>query len=396
MSSNTLIYIIAGSVVLTLGLSVVIFLVMRSLQMAAPNSRELGWFRRWRESKYFILIPAVVVPIVFLMFTAFTGTLISGGSLLLRSLDNLPMAGVFAFMPFMSRARVSVGGLLCTKCKYNVESLAPPIPDGQTKRPVHDVVCPECGSQFGWPGGTTSESYKWQLSRVVIPAMCLLPIVVQFGSIPFAGILWWKSVLHRVVPTASLVKEVTTSRSFTMAAWDELGRRELTAAEDRQIATHLLSPPPKQFFNSDERRWLSAAVAAQAIDSELISPWINRLVAVSQLPSVTDRRVQVKCDTTYLMPLYDMSATLQLMTDPPTQQSPVTIQFAGTQPYASYWVGQVSETTKRAWIVVAIHVPGEVVTMSESDEVMKQAPKVLYFTKIPIEMPSRTVAPAAR
>jgi hypothetical protein len=308
---------------------------------------------------------------------------ISGGSLFIRLLDNLPMAGMFAGFPLVARSKVSTGGLLCAKCKYNVESLAPPIPEGQTKRSVHDIVCPECGSQFGWPGGTISEHYEWRWKRLVLPLILMLPMLIQLGSIPFAGVLWWKSALHRLVPTDSLIVEATNSRSFTMATWDELRRRELTAEQDRRIAGALLSPPKRTYFNSDERKWLSAAIAARAIDPELIKPWLEKLLVVTRSASDGDR-VRIKCDTEYVMPFNDMSITLHLITDPLSQQEPLTIRMAGGEPYNAYWLGRVPRGVQRAWVDAAVHVPGEIVTKGEAGEEMSASPKALYFIRIPV------------
>lgn len=384
-------YLAIGSVVLTVAIVVVLYLVMRGVQHAAPKARQPSWFRKVRESRFGFLIPAVLVPGGFLLAVTLTGALTSGGSVLIRILDNLPMAGMFVFFPLVSRARVPVGGLLCAKCKYNVESLAPPIPEGQSKPSVHDVVCPECGSQFGWPGGTISEHHEWRPARLILPSIFLLPILIQFGSIPLAGILWWKSAINRVAPTGSLIKDATASRSFTMAAWDELSRRELTAEQNHQIAEKLLGPPPRQYFNPDERKWLSTAIAARAIDPELIRPWLERLLVVSRSATEGDRRVQIKCDTAFVQPVYEMSITLQLVTEPASKQTPLTIKMAGSQPYTAYWLGTLPDGVQRAWVDAAVHVPGEVVASGAVGEEMEKSGKVLYFLRIPV-VPARDVA----
>jgi hypothetical protein len=394
VSNRTLIYIIAGSIVLTLGVSVVLYLVMRGVQYAAPKAREPNWFRRLRDSKYGFLIPAVAAPLFYVVAVVIALPAFVGGSRLIHLLDALPMVGMFAFFPLLHRARVPVGGLLCTRCKYNVESLSPAIPEGQSKRPVHDAVCPECGSQFGWPGGTISEHFQWRPRRIILCSLLLLPLLIKFGSIPIAGLLWWNSTIRKMVSTDALISDVTTSRSFTNASWDELSRRELTAEQDHRIATRLLSPPPRSYFSSDERRWLSTSIAARAINTELITPWINRVVIVSQYPSQADRRVQIKFDTAYLLPLNDMSATLQIVTNPPTPQTPLTIKMAGSEPFSAYWLGEVPEAATQVWVVVAIHLPGDVVGGDPSGESIEKSANTLYFTRIPI-LPQPAVLDAA-
>lgn len=383
MSPRTVIYLAIGSMIFTIAIVVVIYLLGRGLQHAAPKAREPTWFRRVRDSRFGWMLPSVVVPLAFLSVAGVLTQVLTGGSVILRLLDNLPMAGVFAALPLIGRSKVSTGGLLCAKCKYNVESLAPPIPEGQSKRSVHDEVCPECGSQFGWPGGAISEHHEWRMSRLILPLILLLPMLIQFGSIPFVGVLWWKSALHRLVPTDSLIVEATNSRSFTMAAWDELSRRSLTAEQDRRIALALLSPPPRPYFNTDERKWLSAAIAAQSMDPDLLRPWLERMLVVTR-SSTAAERVRIKCDTEFLMPFYDMSITLHLITDPPSQQEPLTIRMAGSEPYNAYWLGTLPAGVQRAWVDAAVHVPGEIVTKGASGEEMSASPKALYFLRIPV------------
>lgn len=394
MSNRTLIYIIAGSIVLTLGVSVVLYLVMRGVQYAAPKAREPNWFRRLRDSRHGFLIPAIAAPLFYCVGVVTVLPALFGGSRLIHLLDALPMAGMFAFFPLLHRARVPVGGLLCTRCKYNVESLSPAIPEGQSKRPVHDAVCPECGSQFGWPGGTITENFQWRPRRILLISLLVLPLLIKFGSIPIAGLLWWNNSIRKIASTDALIRDVTTSRSFSTASWDELSRRELTAEQDQRIARPLLSPPPRTYFTTDERRWLSASIAARAINTELITPWINRVVIVSQYPSQADRRVQIQFDTAYLLPLNDMSATLQIVTDPPTPQTPLTIKMAGSEPYSAYWLGEVHEAATQVWVVVAIHLPGDVVAGDPSGESMEKSANTLYFTRIPI-VPQPAALPAA-
>lgn len=382
-----LLYIIAGSVVLTLGVSMAIYLVMRGVQQAAPKAREPDWFRRVRESKFGFLLPAILVPLAYLGIVVLSAGLISGGSIFVRIIDNLPMAGVFAFFPFMNRAKVPVGGLLCTKCRYNVESLAPPIPEGQSKPPVHDVVCPECGSQFGWPGGTISEHHEWRPARLILPSLLLLPFVIKFASIPFGGVLWWNDAVNRIVPTDSLIKDVTTSRSFTMSAWSELSGRGLTAEQNLAIASSLLSPPQRTHFTIDQEKWLSTALAAKAIPVELVEPWLSRLIMVNQLPSIQDPRVQVKFDTQVLQPFKGLHVTLVVESDAADQaRNPVTVPLTGTPAFSSYFLGPVSFSATTAHILAVLHAPGEVVATPDAGIAAEKQANALYFVRVPIDV----------
>ncbi|MBU6412265.1 MAG: hypothetical protein KGS45_02225 [Planctomycetes bacterium] len=385
MSPRTVMYMAIGSIVLSLGVVLVIYWLARRIHHAAPQSREASWFRRVRASPYAILFSAVVIPVLFLAGTALVGGLISGGSLLVRVLDNLPMAGVFVALPLISRAKVATGGLLCAKCKYNVESLSPPTPEGQAKPAVHDMVCPECGSQFGWPGGTISEYHEWRKSRMVWPAIFLLPLLIQFGSIPFAGVLWWKSALLRLVPTSSLIEDVTTSRSFTMAVWDEIGKREISADECREISVALLSPPPRQYFSPDERRWLSASIAAGSVPAELVEPWLSRLVLVNTLLTPQSRDVAIKFDTAVLAPVEGTHVSLVVESDAPDQvRAPVIVPLLGTPAFSTHKLAPVPVGVKRAWVLAVLHAPGETVITTDPRDMPQKHPKALYVVRVPI------------
>lgn len=385
MNPRTVMYIAIGSIVLSLGVVLAVYWVARRIHHAAPQSREATWFRRVRTPPYVILLSAVVVPLLYLAGTALVGGLISGGSLLVRVLDNLPMAGVFVAIALISRAKVATGGLLCAKCKYNVESLSPPIPEGQTKPPVHDVVCPECGSQFGWPGGTISEHHEWRMSRLVWPCVFLLPMLIQFASIPVAGVLWWKSALLRLVPTSSLIKEAINSRSFTMAVWDEIGKREISADECREISVALLSPPPRQYFNPDERRWLSASIAAGSVPAELVEPWLSRLVMVVTTVMPQGRDVVVKFDTALLAPMEGTHVSLVVESDAPDQvRAPVIVPLSGTPAFSTHKLAPVPVGAKRAWVLAVLHAPGETVITNDPRDMPEKHPKAMYVVRVPI------------
>ncbi len=256
------------------GFSILVVLLAVVLPRILPESAR----RRLvaiRQSRRIPLLMALIVPAGFLIMVAiFLAPF--GGSLFIRVLKNLPMAGMFAGMQFLALSRRPVGDRLrCSRCKYELTGLSPGPSSGPNGR--HDGRCPECGGQWGWAGGSEVAVRKWSWPWLAVGVLCLLPLVVQFASAPIKGILWWDSMLLRLAPTSSLVEEVLTQKSFTIAAWAELGKRTLSAADVDRIARKLLTRPSGSYFNTDEQAWLAAALATKSIDADLVKPWLGRM-----------------------------------------------------------------------------------------------------------------------
>lgn len=232
-----------------------------------------------RESGRLFAVMAIVVPSLYLLANALMLHSF-GGSLFIRELRALPMAMMFAAMQLTAFAHRSVGThWKCSKCHYDLRGL----PEYQASEHAmrHDAQCPECGEQWGWPGGSIKVEKKWSRGWIAICVILVAPLIAQFASIPLFGIGSWERATLKLAPTSSLVEEVLTARGFTIDAWAELQSRTLSDRNVSRIGTALLSRPVGAYFSQDETAWLTRTIVSHALDPHTIEPLLDRLFTVS-------------------------------------------------------------------------------------------------------------------
>jgi hypothetical protein len=274
MTGNRIYFLVAA----TLVMFAVAMILRHWLQMYISGSLRRR-FVELRESGRLFVAMAFIVPGFYLLLTAVM-LRSSGGSLLIREIRALPMALMFAGMQTMALSRHSVGQeWKCSKCHYDLRGLAEYQPGDSP--PHHDAKCPECGEQWGWPGGSIKTMKRWRAGWVALTIILFLPLCAYFASVPIGGLGWWERALLKLVPTPSLVEEVLTSRVFTLHEWAELQTRSTSARDTSKIANALLSRPPGALISPDETAWLTRALSAHAIDPRIVQPRLEGMFIVS-------------------------------------------------------------------------------------------------------------------
>lgn len=330
-----------------------------------------SWRRRFvvmRESGSLFLLMACIVPGLYLFFIA-TALGQFGGSVIIRLLGALPMACMFAGMQLFGMARRPVGDRLrCSKCKYDLAGLEPSESRGPDAK--HDARCPECGSYWGWPGGSETMTKKWSMKWLAAAILLCLPIAACFASIPIGGILWWNRALLTLAPTHSLVEEVLTSRSFTMDAWAELARRAPSPSDKARIADHILSRPITAiYFTNDEVTWLTRELSNRTVDAHLVEPRLQRMFTVSARPGASSENVlltltPVSAEFTPFQKLQVSVFVTARGDDGPDQQTSFVFPGQGIALFKSYPISSIRKTQDavegrfRGTLTVVLQLPG--------------------------------------
>jgi hypothetical protein len=391
MRSNLFIY----AAVIGLSLPFVALLVLILVRSALPESARLR-FVAMRQSRRLPVILAIVVPAVFLVFTAvFMAPF--GGSMFVRLLKNLPMAGMFAAIQFFTLSRRPVGDRVrCSRCKYDLTGLPKGQPSGPNGR--HEGRCPECGGQWGWAGGTERLMKVWVWPWLAVGVALLLPMLIQFASAPIMGILWWEGTMLKLAPTSSLVEEVLTQKSFTMAAWAELGKRNVSPAETDRIARVLLTRPAGGYYSLDESAWLKTNLSAKSITRELVVPWLEKMFTVEAArgPTVGSVRLTLTPHSEQAVPFAGLEACI--VVGPrgpirPDQLAPLVITCGSAGMYKPYVLPTVEvqpgETQERfqGTMTVVLQLPGAPgVRVDERGKIVPLAGG-LYEVEVPIDVP---------
>lgn len=111
-------------------------------------------------------------------------------------------------------------------------------------------------------------------------AMLLLAPFAAFSILTFAGRPVLASIVDGVLPTDSLVAEVTGQESFTRDAWAELRTRELTVVQTAALVDGLCARDAAALHaGSDAAAWLVAEAAAGRLTSDqrraLLVRWVG-------------------------------------------------------------------------------------------------------------------------
>ncbi|HVU63960.1 MAG TPA: hypothetical protein VHC70_08280 [Phycisphaerales bacterium] len=237
------------------------------------------WLNTQRESGRLYQTAAILTPAFYLLLIlVFLAPF--GGSILIRLLDHLPMACMFAAMQVLPLSRRPTGDQLrCSRCKYPLEGLEPGPATGPDNR--HDARCPECGNHWGRPGGSVKINKRWSPRWIALTAILLLPLIIQLGPAIFGRLQVWEKAVLRIAPTSSLVEEVLTQKSFKMDAWAELGRRKETPEQTNRIATALCSRDANAWFSTEEISWMSSAMLSNTIPQSTVEPRLWSLCSVA-------------------------------------------------------------------------------------------------------------------
>jgi hypothetical protein len=142
---------------------------------------------------------------------------------------------------------------------------------------VNPDRCPECGARWGSPGGTISGSSPRQ-TRYLFAACGLFVAAVALMATYATAQLPGGWTL-RVLPTAALIRDTTTSGGFTNAEWSEIRRRQLTPKQMQQLAVGLLEKRAREdYLNITEGSWLWTQVSTGALPDDLVERYYREML----------------------------------------------------------------------------------------------------------------------
>lgn len=239
----------------------------------APRSRLLILFR---ESRWAKLAFTAVVWSAFLVIVAFaTGP----GSKLKRAVESSPMAFLMIGGTLAADARRRRGTTLrCAACDYDLTGAEP----GEAVVPgEHEARCPECGSRWGRAGMTVRGERLWSWRAFAVAALCMVPFFAYTVFPLVTGRFTVRRTLLSVLPTGSLIEEVSRSRSFTMDDWAELNTRTLTPAQHTRLVRGLLERDALSLHAwSDGAKWFIGESVAGRLTAEERGLALQRFVGL--------------------------------------------------------------------------------------------------------------------
>lgn len=239
----------------------------------APNTAPRGRLLiLYRESRWAKLAIAVVVWTAFLVFVSFG---VGPGSKLKRAVENAPMSCMAIGIMLATDARRRRGTTpRCAACDYDLSGAA-------TDDAPPDARCPECGSLWNRSGMTVRGERVWSGRLFALAALLTLPFIA-FTLIPLAtGRFYTTRAVVAILPTGSLIEEVSRSRSFRNDAWAELAGRTLSATQHARLVRQLLERDALSLHAwSDEAKWLIAESAAGRMPPEEQGLMLRRFVGL--------------------------------------------------------------------------------------------------------------------
>ena len=193
---------------------------------------------------------------------------VRGVSLIGGLFTFLHMALVMSgFMLIGSGWKRRVGDMpCCAKCGYQRGP-----PEAQAEAPPR---CPECGSNWNQIGGVV-----YGVTRRRTAVMLLGSALLAAGAVAITTPITRRGWQYNLVPTSSLIREITRSDSFTMTEWGALRTRTLTPAHEQQLSQGLLDKRlRKTFFSADADNWLVAQIAAGKLPQPLLDRYYKEAV----------------------------------------------------------------------------------------------------------------------
>ena len=246
-------------------------------QRLRPWAAKLSWRQRLisprdpTKEKFLalsILIIILLIPALLLIWRvtglSFMGVVVRYLPLLLGC--NLIAPGII----YLRRYRNRTGQTRhCTACGYQQA------PQGENPQ-----RCPECGANWSRPGGVIIGTQARQPRNLWLACgffgVSAVLIITHMAS-PFPGIGW----SLRVLPTSSLIRDATSSGSFTQAEWNEIRRRQLTPEQQLQLAVGLLDKRLREeYLDSTEGGWLWTMVSTSALPNDLIERYYREMLEV--------------------------------------------------------------------------------------------------------------------
>ena len=197
----------------------------------------------------------------------FTG-LLGGrsGSLLVGVISNAHMGLMFTGFAFLGLAFVRRGDEpRCRKCQYD---LAGAPEEGYE-------LCPECGS-----GLRSAHAIRRGTRRVIVPMVVFGVALVVVSYATIGTFLRGSSSYMPLLPTDSLIKEVTTApRGFTMDEWAELLTRSLSPQQAEWLFEGLLDlRDDRGYYASEAEGWMDQAALSRAVPSEAIQRYYEGML----------------------------------------------------------------------------------------------------------------------
>jgi hypothetical protein len=214
-----------------------------------------------------LLAPAAFYQVVMLSHAA-----AGGGSLLAGMLKAAPMTVFFLGFGVASLAVRKVGDeVSCAKCGYAMDAEIQAIDDPEQR-------CSECGAFWKRPGGFVrgrKQILKWPIAVAAILLVCgvglmFSPFYRGLGARQFA-----------LLPTSSLIREVTATGSFTYDEWAVLSNRTLSQKQKLKLAEGLLAKRSKrQYLGNDEEAWFEAAVLNGELPRDIVERYFRGMLEV--------------------------------------------------------------------------------------------------------------------
>ena len=225
--------------------------------------------------------PVVWGSVIWAGFTSLPLIFGGGGSVLVAMIGALPMAGMFTSFSVLSISRKRRGKTVrCAACEYDLSGIQ--IEGGG---PDPHARCPECGGDLGKRGGTVLGEKVWSRGAIVIAVLLLIPILATFIVPAFAGYNAINKVTARILPTGSLIRQISCTKGFRMDEWAELRTRTLTPEQCDTLAAGLLTRDALQLHAwSDEAKWLVAEFAAGRLSPESHRKVLARYVDIELFP----------------------------------------------------------------------------------------------------------------
>jgi len=101
-------------------------------------------------------------------------------------------------------------------------------------------------------------------------------LIITTSSPQSSGMAW----ILRALPTGALIRDTTSSGSFTNTEWTEIRRRQLTSEQRRQLALGLLEKRLRSEYglNTTEGGWLWTQVSTGALPDDLVRRYYHEML----------------------------------------------------------------------------------------------------------------------
>lgn len=149
----------------------------------------------------------------------------------------------------------------CARCGY------PRAPEGP-----HPLQCPECGLVWNAPGMLVRgrPRMRKRTAAVITLAVTALWMAWSFQALSLRQLLW------RLVPTSTLIRQVTTpGADYLPPAWRALRLRPLTPQQRRELASRLMALPRKGLQHNLAERWLAEQIVRGTLSPDLTTAYFR-------------------------------------------------------------------------------------------------------------------------